>query len=418
MIPQWFERRGVYYGWAVIGVMFVTLFMVLGLRFAFGVFYVAILEDTGWQRAETAGIFSISMGVYAITIILSGALFDRLGPRRLFPVAIVLLAAGVALCSTIGSVWEFYLYYGVMVGFSFSLLGFPTHMAVVPRWFVRKRGLASALALSGVGVGSLLITLVTERLVVGTGWRNTYVLYGLLIVAVLVPLNLLVHRSHPEQLGLQPDGLRGPRPAHGAAASEGFTVGAAMRAPAWWLLLIAVTMIGFTSMTMVVHQTRLSLDLGYNLATASLLFGMTGLTRSAGQLTWGSLSDRFGRTPIYLTVTVLGLLGMGCLLLARGSPQFIYLAGFTLLFGFGYMGLSPVYASTVADLFPGRHLGKILAMLDIGFGAGASSGPWLAGYLFDRSGNYDLMLALLAVAIVITGLAMFVATIQRPPVPG
>jgi len=415
MIIQWLAKRGIYYGWAVIGVMFVTLFMALGLRFAFGVFYVAILQDTGWARGETAAIFSISMAVYALTIVLSGALFDRFGPRRLFPAAAVVLCVGLVLCSTITSVWRFYLYYGVLVGASFAMLGFPTHMAVVPRWFVRKRGLASALALSGVGIGSLLITLLTERLVLGIGWRSTYVVYGLLILAVLVPLNLLIHRESPQALGLQPDGAAEPPPELTANGTEGFTLRAAMRAPAWWMLLVAVSMIGFSSMTMVVHQTRLSLDLGYDLGTASLLFGMTGITRTAGQLTWGSLSDRFGRSPIYLTVTVLGLLGIACLFLARGSPQFIYLAGFTLLFGFGYMGLSPVYASTVADLFPGRHLGKILSMLDIGFGVGASSGPWLAGYLFDRTGSYDDMLLLISASVVVTGVAMYLATRQRPP---
>jgi len=414
MLEQWFSRRGIYYGWAVIGAMWTTLFLVLGLRFAFGVFYVEILEDTGWTRAETAGIFSISMGVYAVTIVLTGALFDRFGPRRLFPAGTVLLCVGLILCSTISARWQFYLYYGVLVGFAFAILGFPTHMAVVPRWFVRKRGLASALALSGVGAGSLLITLFVEKLVVALGWRSTYLLFGVVILAVLVPLNLLVHRESPQQIGLQPDGLPGPAPRAGSSSTEGITVFAAMRQPVWWMLLIAVTMIGFTSMTMVVHQTRLSLDMGYDLATASLLFGMTGVTRAAGQLTWGSLSDRFGRTPIYVTVTLLGLLGIGCLLLARTSPQFGYLAGFTVLFGFGYMGLSPVYASTVADLFPGRHLGKMLAALDIGFGAGATGGPWLAGYLFDRFGTYDHTLAMLTGAVIITGVAMFAATHARP----
>jgi MFS family permease len=324
---------------------------------------------------------------------------------------------GIVLCSTIASRWQFYLYYGLLVGFAFAMLGFPTHMAVVPRWFVRKRGLASAVALSGVGAGSLLITLLSERLVVSIGWRSTYVLYGLAILAVLLPLTLLVHRDSPQQIGLHPNGGAGPAPVPGGAQAEGFTVAHALREPAGWLLFLAVTAMGFASMTMVVHQTRLSMDLGYSLPTASLLFGLTGLTRSLGQLTWGSLSDRFGRTPIFVTVTVLGLLGIGSLLVARSSPQFVYLLGFTVLFGFGYMGLSPVYASTVADLFPGRHLGKILCLLDIGFGIGASSGPWLAGYLFDRFGTYDYMLALLTLAVLVTGTAMYAATRARPPVP-
>jgi MFS family permease len=417
MPVSFFTQRGIYYGWVVIATMFATLFMVLGTRFSFGIFYVAILEDTGWQRAETAAIFSISMAVYALAMIVSGALFDRFGPRRLFPSAIVLLSLGLLLCSTIDTTWSFYLSYGVLVGFAFALLGFPTHMAVVPRWFVRRRGLAAAVALSGMGVGSLLITVLSDRLIAVIGWRGTFMVFAVAILAVLFPLNLLFHRNSPEEVGLHPDGGAAPPDAMPGTSLDGTTLLSALRAPAWWLLLISVSTIGFISMTMVVHMTRLSLDLGYAPATASLLFGMTGLTRSGGQLFWGMLSDRMGRTTVFITVTLLGIAGMAFLLLARTSPEFIYLLLFTILFGFGYMGISPVYASTVADLFPGRHLGKILSTLDIGFGAGASSGPWLAGYLFDRFGHYDFTLMMITVGMVVGAVTLYLASRYRYQIP-
>src|SRR5690349_3221963 len=75
----WFGRRGIYYGWVIVAVMFVTLFVSLGFRFSFGVYYSAILDETGWGRAETAGVVSAAMIVYACTAALSGYLFDRLG---------------------------------------------------------------------------------------------------------------------------------------------------------------------------------------------------------------------------------------------------------------------------------------------------------------------------------------------------
>ena len=85
-LVAWFGRRGIYYGWVIVAVMFVTLFVSLGFRFSFGVFYSAILDETGWSRAETAGVVSASMIVYACTAALSGYLFDRLGARVLFSV--------------------------------------------------------------------------------------------------------------------------------------------------------------------------------------------------------------------------------------------------------------------------------------------------------------------------------------------
>ena len=70
-----------YYGWVIAGVSFFTLFLSLGIRFSYGLFYVAILNDYGWGRAETAGAFSLSMVIHALFAVVSGNLIDRFGPR-------------------------------------------------------------------------------------------------------------------------------------------------------------------------------------------------------------------------------------------------------------------------------------------------------------------------------------------------
>lgn len=415
MPVAFFSGRGIYYGWVVIATLFLTMFMVLGIRFAFGIFYVAILADTGWQRAETALIFSTAMLSYSLTIVLSGYLFDRYGPRVLFPAASVLLGIGLFLCSTIETLWEFYTYYGVLVGVSFSMLGFPTHMAVVPRWFQRKRGFASGLALSGIGFGSFFIVWLSDLLIEQVGWRATYQIYGIAVIALLVPLNLILHRHSPQAIGQNPDG--DPPSAKNAQAfphEGGVTLFQAMKTPAFWLLLTAVSMMGFVTMTMVVHQTRLSMDFGYAMATAAFFFGLIGMIRSLGQMTWGALSDRFGRNPIFLVITLMSVAGVAVLYLTQNTPHVAYLALFTILLGFGFMGISPVYASMVSELFQGRHLGKILGILDIGFGMGAFSGPLLAGYLYDSQGNYDLTLILLVVAMCLSGVTMYLTSRFRP----
>src|SRR6478672_2588383 len=82
----WFGRRGIYYGWVIVAVMFVTLFVSNGFRFAFGVYYSAILDETGWGRAETAGVVSAAMIVYACTAALSGYLFHHVRARELFQI--------------------------------------------------------------------------------------------------------------------------------------------------------------------------------------------------------------------------------------------------------------------------------------------------------------------------------------------
>lgn len=417
MPARFFTSRGLYYGWVVLAVCFVNLFTVMGIRFAFGIFYVAILADTGWQRAETAAIFSFAMAVYACAIIFSGALFDRFGPRRLFPAAMVVMGVGFILVSRIQTVWQFYLAYGGLVGLSFSMLGFPTHMAVVPRWFARRRGLAASVVLAGSGVGSLFFAVLTEAMIVWVGWRTTFWIYGLGIIVLLAPLNAVFQRAHPESVGQHANGAAAAPRTATSSARDGITLWQSMRSPAWWLLLVGVTTIGFMVMTFVVHQTRLSLDFGYSVAMASTLFGFTGVTRAAGGLFWGPLSDRIGRQRCFLLGAALGVVGLLLLQAARIQPHFVFLFGFALIFGVGYMGMTPVYASAVADLFHGRHLGKILATLDIGFGVGSSTGPWLAGYLFDLYGNYDVVLWMMTAATCLTGITLYTATRLRPVRP-
>lgn len=98
-----------------------------------------------------------------------GAAFDRLGPRRLFPLAALLLVIGFALSSRLTTLWQFYLYDGVIVGAGFATFGFVPHISLISHWFVRKRGLASRLALSGQGIGTLILAPVAAHLIARFG---------------------------------------------------------------------------------------------------------------------------------------------------------------------------------------------------------------------------------------------------------
>jgi len=415
----WFGRRGIYYGWVIVAVMFVTLFISLGFRFAFGVFYSAILDETGWSRADTAGVVSASMIVYACTAALSGYLFDRLGARVLFPLGALCMGAGLMLCSTSETLAGLTLSYGIFLGFSFATLGFIPHMAIVPRWFARRRGLASAASLAGVGLGSLGVATLSAELILHIGWRETMWWFGIGAMAVLTPLNLLFHRHSAERVGLVPDGPSVRPAARTTPVKAGATIGDAVRTPAFWLLALSVTMTGLCTMIIVVHQTRFLVDMGYSLPLASLIFGMLGVMRATGGLIWGPLSDRIGRAACVVIICSISVVGLALLWLTSLVPaesfalRIALLSGYLLTFGIGYNGMAPVYASAVSDRFAGRNLGTILGLLDLGFGLGSAVGPWWAGWMFDRYGSYDAVILGVALGVMITGLGLWGATRRR-----
>ncbi len=415
----WFGRRGIYYGWVVVAVMFLTLFISTGFRFAFGVYYSAILDETGWGRAETAGVVSAAMIVYACTAALSGYLFDRVGARVLFPLGALCMGAGLMLCSTSQSLAGLTASYGILLGFSYAALGFIPHMAIVPRWFDRRRGLASALSLAGSGVGSLAVAGLSAELIVHVGWREALWWFGVAAMAVLIPVTLLFHRHSAERVGLVRDGSYAPGAVRAATAIAGTSIDDALHAPHFWLLALAVSMMGVCTMTIVVHQTRMLVDMGYGLTLASVIFGMLGVLRAVGGLMWGTLSDRIGRSACVIVICGISLVGLALLRLTSLVPaessalRITLLAGYLLMFGLGFNGISPVYASAVSDRFSGKNLGTILGLLDLGFGLGSAAGPWWAGWMFDRYGSYDGVIIGVALGMVLACFALWRAT-RRP----
>jgi MFS family permease len=415
----WFGRRGIYYGWVIVAVTFLTLFVSTGFRFAFGVYYSAILDETGWGRAETAGVVSAAMIVYAGTAALSGYLFDRAGARVLFPIGALCMGAGLMLCSTSESLAGLTASYGILLGLSYALLGFIPHMAIVPRWFDRRRGLASALSLAGSGVGSLAIAGLSAELIVHVGWREAMWWFGVAAMAVLIPITVVFHRHSAERVGLTRDGPSARAAVRTAPANPGTTIDDAIRSRHFWLLAFAVTMMGICTMTIVVHQTRMLVDMGYGLTLASLIFGVLGVLRATGGLIWGTLSDRIGRSTCVIVICGISLVGLALLWLTSLVPaesaalRIALLAGYLLTFGLGFNGISPVYASAVSDRFSGKNLGTILGLLDLGFGLGSAAGPWWAGWMFDRYGSYDSVIVGVALGVLLASLALWGASRRR-----
>lgn len=371
------------------------MILVMGIRFSFGIFYSSMLVDMGWSRAATAGIFSVSMLVYAVVALGVGAVFDWLGPRRMFPWAAVLLAVGFCLCSRITTLWQFYLYYGGIVGIGFTALGFIPHVSLAARWFERQRGLATSIVLAGTGVGSFLFAPWSAALIARYGWRTSYLWFAALIVGIVIPLTLIFQRSRPADLGLAPDGLQPAQPggAQPAARSStlarpSYTATTAVFTRPFWALFGIVFTIACNLMLFAVHQNQYLIDSGFTPAFAAWMLGLSGLFRSAGTVLWGYIADRTVRETSFTISTLIGVVALWFFLSVYTSPEPWRAALAVGLMGVGYGGVSVAYSTAAADLFQGPHFGKILGLLEIGFGLGASFGAYIAGFTFDRWQTY------------------------------
>jgi MFS family permease len=416
------KTRRFYYGWVIVGVSFLTLFFTHGTRFSFGVFYVAMLQEYGWGRGETAGAFSLAMVVHAFFAIVTGALIDRFGPRALFPLGATCLAMGLAACSRIGAIWHLYLFFGVVIAMGINSMAFAPQMSLIARWFIRRRGLASGLVVSGMGMGIMVMAPVIQFMIGTVGWRSAFLILAGLVLCFLVPMTALLQRRSPEDVGQLPDGIapdsegihasqpeRFRKDTRSPPLSELWTLRSALHAMAFWWMGLVNTSSGFSTNMLMVHQAAHVVDAGYSPSLAALLLGLVGLFRSVGGILGGFISDRMGREITYTLGASAAFVGILFLLVVPDTPSPWMLFAYATLFGLGSGSSGPINAAKTADLFPGNSLGRIMGTLIVGWGIGGALGPYLGGYFYDQAGSYTFPFFLVLVSIILGLLGIWMA---------
>jgi MFS family permease len=199
-------RLRFFYGWVLVAIALVTMAVGVNARTAFSLLFPAILDEFGWDRAVTAGAFSFGFLVSALVTPFVGWLMDLRGPRLVIELGVVTMGVGLLLAGLIHEPWQLYLTLGALVGGGVNCLAYTGQSLYLTNWFVRRRGLALSIAFSGVGIGSITILPWQGWMIETAGWRPACVWFGILVLALLGPLNLLLKRR-PEDLGLAPDGM-------------------------------------------------------------------------------------------------------------------------------------------------------------------------------------------------------------------
>lgn len=384
-----------FYGYVILSLCFFNMFLMRGVLGSFGVFYVALLADFEWSRASAASIASINALVYAVSSPLVGWAFDRLGPRMLMPLGGLLIGAGLFFSGRSQTLWEFYLFYGIVVGTGLAGIGFVSNSALISHWFVRRRGTAIGVATMGLGFGLLVIVPLMQVLISHFGWRAAFMVAGVVMLLTIVPANLLLQRGRPEDLGQLPDGaekVRDEQPGSARATKflpvPGWTVRTAIRSTPFWSIAMGHLALGTGVSLIYTHVVAHLVHVGLDAFRAASMLGLVGLVRMPGTTLWGVVSDRLGRDRAYGLATVVTLTGIGILIVLspRSSPWLVYT--FVIFYGLGHSAGNPTYGATIADIFGGKKIGTILGFLEITFGIGMAFGPWFGGFVYDITGSY------------------------------
>lgn len=412
------HRPKFYYGWLIVWLSFGTLAFHVVTRFSFGIFQVPLIEEFGWSRGLLGGAFALSMAVYACGSPLAGSLLEKRGPRALMPWGSVLLGATFIGCFFITSIWHVYILIGLCGGFGLSLSGFSTHSAIIPRWFIKKRGRATGIALSGIGIGILVLAPLIERLIASAGWRATYLIYGLVVLCVVAPSGFWLLRDVPEDVGQGPDGEAPRTPEEMARSGVGRggegkgvrEVFAVVRGDVrFWCLILMVFAIGLNNNTIMSQLQLYLVDIRYSTASAAVIFGTVGFIRTLGSVGGGWVGDIIGRGRGVALSAMVVATGLALLILIPHLGGGL-LPGyaFALVYGVGIGGMSACYSALAGDCFGGRTYGVIIGFMEICYGLGGVLGPPFAGLMYDYTRSYLVpFLAIIAFMFLSMGLALW-----------
>ena len=409
-----------YYGWIIVAVALISMAFWMGIRTGFSVFYVALLEEFSWNRADSAGVQSMALLTYTVLAPVVGGLIDRIGPRRVVVPGILILAIGLMLCSTINRLGQFYLYYGVVMGAGITSIGIVSYSAILAHWFEKKRGLASGIAVSGMGLGTFLLVPVSQNFISNWGWRTTFVITAGLVLVVLIPINAFLLRHKPEAVGQNLDGIkRSPAPRDGFAEQANnalkndWTLKRAFRSGRFWALII-FPFFGIIGIYIVlVHNVKYLVDQGIDKMTAAYIFGLVGVISSIFRIFWGWLSDRIGREQTYTLGITCACIGVGSLLCIEIHASPIFTIIYFIFFGIGWGATAPMFMSTSADLFKGKIFGLIYGFLEAGIGIAGAFGAWVAGFIFDQTQSYRWAFILVVVVLVLSCFFIWLAAPRK-----
>jgi MFS family permease len=382
-VPRESTQR-IFYGWFVVAGAFAVTFVGFGCVYSFTAFIDSLQRDFGASRGSVSVVFSLAGFLYFGLGSVSGPLADRFGARRLAVLGMALVGFGLAAVAAAPNLAGVYAIYGLAVGIGNGLAYVPV-MGTVQRWFARKRALASGIASSGIGAGTLAVPPLASLLVAHLGWRPAYVVLGVTAAILGAGLALLI-ANDPRDRGLAPDG-DAVRPADAAAQPDGATLCEAITSRRFIYLYGACLACSFGVFVPFVHLSPYAVDHGIAQSSAVLLVSAIGVGSTIGRFLLGGLADHLGhgRTLVasYLTMAL-------ALVIWLEATTFWPLALFGFIFGSAYGGWVALQPPVVMDYFGARNISGIIGLLYTSAAIGTLLGPSVAGFAYDFSHSYAL----------------------------
>ncbi|MDP3076686.1 MFS transporter [Bradyrhizobium sp.] len=388
MISNWLSatlaRRNIHYGWAMVGVTFLTALIAAGTVGAPGVFIVPLQKEFGWSTAEISSALSIRFILFGLMAPFAAALLNRYGLRNVTLTSLLVVASGLVASLFMTQIWQLVLLWGVVIGLGTGMTALVLGATIAARWFSARRGLVVGILTASVATGQLVFLPLLASLTESLGWRMALglicVMLGVAALAVL-----LVMRDRPSDLGLRPFGDEGteplPVPPTNAAPIVAAALGAlrdAAKTKVFWILFATFFICGASTNGLVqVHLIPMCLDFGIPQVQAAGLLAAMGIFDFVGTIASGWLSDRYDNR--WLLFWYYGLRGLSLLFLPFTDFSFYALSLFAMFYGLDWIATVPPTVRLTAQRFGPERANLVFGWIFAGHQLGAGVAAFGAG---------------------------------------
>jgi MFS family permease len=365
-----------------------------------------LLDHFNWSRGATAGVFSLVLVVDAVLSPVVGYLLDRFGTKNITCAGCLFLAAGLFLSSTIQSLWQFYIFFGLVAAVGITFTGMVPHVFLVSEWFISNRASAIGFVYAGTGAGILLLAPLSEWLLSNFGWARTFQTFAAAVLVLLLPLVLIFYRHGPYSETLRSKKESKP-------GDNQWTVKLALRSLQFWLLFVARICAASGTTVIVTHQVAHVVDVGFSKLLAASIFGFAGITSSFGRVIFGFIADRLSKQAAYTLNILMTVVGVGALMLLRDPSQAWLLYVYVIFFGIGFGSRAVIFSALTADIFAGKGFGAILGYSSVAVGVGGALGSYLGGVFHDWTGSYLVSFALSTLVLAMSDVCIWLTAVPR-----
>ncbi|MDA0352641.1 MAG: MFS transporter [Chloroflexi bacterium] len=407
--------QGIFYGWAIAIAVATLMMFVAGIGYyGLAVFLEPLQEEHGWSNSAVSGAASVYFLTSGVTAAFFGPHVDRRGPMGFMTVGFLLVGGAAALIGFVQELWQLYAVY-VLLALGFGMSSNVAVNAIMTRWFMVRRARAMSVSSTGISLGGVILAPAGAWLVDRGGLELAAPVMGAMVVLVALPVLWGVIAFDPRQMGLHPDGIDptvslAQTRARMDAASQlrRWTICEAMRTVSFWAVLVAFTLVLVSQTGFVIHQIAFLEDRLGSRSAAAFALSTTAFGSIVARLVVGIFADAIDKR--WLTVVLFVVQASAVLLVLRTDNVALTYA-LTLTFGFTIGNIYMMQSLLVSEIFGMVSFGAVFGIIALAGQAGSGLGPFVVGFLEDRSGGYDLPFT---VAALVTYGAAFVVLLARP----